>query len=114
MNAVCLPACLLVTRSPASRLRGYLPLGPFLVEDAAAALFATDGVAPPQRELEAAVAADVVHRGALEVERAGQGGPAGARGVALARGDLVGFARHGAWCGRYVSLGRWWACMDID
>lgn len=73
-----------------------LPLGPLLVEDPAAALLAADGVAPPQGEPEAAVAADVVHRGALGVVGARQARAAGAgRAAALVRGDLVGFARHG-------------------
>jgi len=76
----------------------YVPFGPLFVQDAAAALLAADGVAPPQGELEAAVAADIVHGRALGVEGARQVGSR-ARGAAVAtlvRGDLVGFARHGS------------------
>ena len=76
---------------------GYenVPLGPLLVQDAATAFLAPDGVASSEGELEAAVAADVVYRGALEVEGARDSARAArAGGVALARGDLVGLARH--------------------
>lgn len=104
------------------RERGYVPLRALLVEDAAAALLAADGVAAAQRELEAAVAADVVHRGALEVEgprEAGARAPRARGRVALACGDLVGLARHfvvvvwGSWLGETIALFRCWSSVIV-
>ena len=67
------------------------PLGTLLVEHSATALLASDGVRAPQRELETAVAAEVVHDHVFLLDVAV---PAGRRILGAGRGDLVLFARH--------------------
>ena len=79
-----------------------LPLSALLIQHATAALLAADGVVAAQRELGAAVAADVVDGGALgwvddrpRVVGAGARAAAHRRAAAAAAdGDLVRLAGH--------------------
>lgn len=85
---------LLSPSNPSKKLRKKnSPLRALLVQHATAALLAPDGIVTAQRELGAAVAADVVDVGALGRVDGPREVGAGARGGGAARrGDLVGFS----------------------
>jgi hypothetical protein len=74
----------------------HSPLGSLLVQHTTATLDASDGVSTLQRELGAAVAADIEHGQSLGLDGASRDGRAACAGGAgaLGYGDLVGFARH--------------------
>lgn len=68
------------------------PLGPLLVKNTTTALLTSDGIGATQLELETAVAAEILHLGALGAIGL-VGGRAG-RGSGAGGGNLVGLAGH--------------------